>query len=79
MSYHHDADEFETVFESRPCTSCQGDPSKCNGRCNGMGAISTRRRPANEVIAIKAERLRKEEDEILLKAEAIKRARGIAP
>jgi len=79
MFIHHDEDEWETVIESRPCTACGGEMRKCNGRCNGMGSISTRRRPPQEVIAIKAERRRKEEDEILRQAEGIKIARGLRP
>jgi len=73
MSYiYHDADEWETVTESRPC-SCKG---KCDGRCNGMFSMGLRRRPLADVMRIKAERRRKEEDEILARAEIIKAQRG---
>lgn len=78
MHHSYDPDEYETVSESRPCTACNGDITKCNGMCNGMSSIGQRRRAPEEVIRIKAERGRKEEDEILAKAEAIKAARSIA-
>jgi hypothetical protein len=75
MRIYYDEDEYETVVTSRPCTACGGDPRKCNGGCNGMAGISSVRRPPAEVARIKAERLRKHEDEVLAEAEAIKARR----
>jgi hypothetical protein len=73
-----DPDEFETVVDSRPCTSCGGDLTKCDGGCNGSMHIGQKRRPPEEVARIKADRRRQEEDEILAKADAI-RARRHSP
>lgn len=70
-----DEDEMETFVTTRACTSCGGDLSKCDGGCNGSISIGSRRRPAYEVARIKAERRRKEEDEILAKADAIRAMR----
>lgn len=78
MHILYDPDEYETVSENRPCTVCNGDLTKCNGMCNGMSGIGQRRRAPEEVARIKAERRRKEEDEILAKAEAIKACRSVA-
>lgn len=72
MRIHHDPDEWEYVFESRQCTVCRGDTTKCNGGCNGMSGGGLRRRDPADVLRIKAERRRKEEDEILAKAEEIR-------
>jgi hypothetical protein len=77
MHILYDEDEWETVSTSRPCTTCQGDRRKCHGvGCNGMASIGSRRRAPEEVAKIKAERRRKEEDEILAKAAAIRFRRG---
>lgn len=76
MHQFYDEDEWEPVFENRPCTACGGDLRKCNGMCNGMSSYGHRRRDPKEVARIKADRLRKEEDEILARAERIKAARA---
>jgi hypothetical protein len=76
MRLIHDPDEFEAVTESRPCTSCGGDPSKCNGGCNGMASFGLKRRSPEEVARIKAERRKQEENEILAQADAIRARRG---
>lgn len=76
MHYYWDQDEWETIVTHRPCTSCGGDLKKCNGMCNGMSSGGFRRRDPAEVMRVKAERLRREEDEILARAEAIKAKRG---
>ena len=71
----HDPDEWETVTESRPCWCVGVRP--CNGTCNGMVGVSERRREPEEVVRIKADRLRKEEDEILARADAIRERRAL--
>jgi hypothetical protein len=76
MHIRYDEDEFETVVESSPCTACNGDPKRCNGGCNGSLSVSSRRRPLADVMRIKAERRRKEEDRILVEAASIRRRRG---
>lgn len=76
MRIYHDPDEWEPVTESRPCTRCHGDLSKCDGGCNGMASYGLQRRPPGEVARIKAERRKREEDEILARAEAIKARRN---
>lgn len=77
MHYAMDTDEWEIVCESRPCTACNGDRTKCDGRCNGMASWGMKRRDPAEVKRIKAERLRKEEDEILAQADRIRAQRGL--
>ena len=76
MHMYWDEDEWEPVSEYRPCSACGGDMKKCNGMCNGMAPFGHRRRAPEEVARIKAERRRREEDEILVRAEAIKAARA---
>jgi hypothetical protein len=71
-----DPDEFETIVESRPCTSCDGDLRKCDGGCNGYTSVKQQRRAPEEVARLKAERRRAEEEEILAKADAIRALRG---
>ena len=72
MRIVYDPDEWTSEVNSRPCTMCGGDLKKCNGGCNGWTSIGQRRRPPEEIAKIKAERRRKEEDEILARAELIK-------
>ena len=84
MSYfHYDPDEYKVVTESRPCTSCDGDWKRCNGACNGFASMVTVRRGPEEIARLKAERLYKEENEILARANSIRARRstteGIAP
>lgn len=69
-----DDDWYETIVESKPCP-CKG---KCDGHCTGSFSIYTRQRDPVEVMKIKAERRRKEEDQILIRAEEIKRSRGLS-
>jgi hypothetical protein len=72
MWTRHDPDEWEMVSHSVPCTHCGGNLSKCRGgMCNGSSGMGMQRRKPEEVARIRAERLRKEEDEILARAEAI--------
>lgn len=71
-SVFHFDDEYETVFESRLC-SCNG---KCEGYCNGMFSAGTRRRPMAEILKRHAERQRREEDDILVRADEIRRRRA---
>lgn len=70
-----DEDEWETVCESRPCSSCGGDLRKCNGHCNGMGSMGQRRRAPEDVARIKAEKRRVHEAAILAEADAIRARR----
>lgn len=70
-----DEDEFETIYDSRRCSSCDGNLRKCNGACNGSVSFGTRQRSKEDIAKIKADRIRKEEDEILAKAEAIRASR----
>lgn len=77
MYNFYDPIEWETVVESRPCTSCNGDAKKCNGMCNGMFGMGSKRRSQEEINRLKAERTRNEEDEILAKADVIRQKRGL--
>lgn len=70
---YHDEDEWEPTSTHRPCTGCID--GKCSGRCNASGSIGCRRRDPAEVARIKADRLRREEDEILRRADAIRSRR----
>lgn len=79
MHILHDDDEWMPTFSHTPCTACNGDINKCNGRCNGSSSYGLVRRPAAEVAKIKADRRRQEEDDILAKAEIIKLHRATAP
>lgn len=79
MHLYFDPDEYEAVYEHRRCTACDGDPRKCNGACNGMVGGGLRRRAPEDVARIKAERREREEDEILAKAEVIRKRRGLQP
>lgn len=75
MSWQHfDPDEYETVVESRPC-SCVGTTRGCDGRCNGSFSMGMRRRAPEEVARVRAERIQREEDEILRQADEIRARR----
>lgn len=76
MRILYDEDEFETVTEYRPCSTCNGDLRKCTGACDGMVSVSRRRRPYTEVVAIKDRKRREREDAILTEAEIIKAKRA---
>jgi hypothetical protein len=76
MYIFHDDDEWETVSSYRACTACNGDMSRCDGRCNGMSSWGLKRRNPSEVKRIKAERQRKHEDDILAEAELIRARRA---
>jgi hypothetical protein len=76
MHFFFDPDEWESFTESTPCRACGGDLSKCIGMCTGSCSTGLRRREPAEIARIKAERRRREEDDILAKAEAIKAQRA---
>lgn len=78
MKAIYDEDEFESVVQSRPCTTCGGDMRKCDGGCNGYMIVSSRRRSPEKIAKIKAERERQREDAILAEAEAIRIRRQFA-
>lgn len=72
-----DADEYETVYTSRPCTTCNGDLRKCTGvGCNGYFGIGSRRREPAEIARLQAERRAKHEDAVLAEADAIRARRA---
>lgn len=75
MRILYDPDEYETVYESSPCTACGGDMRKCNGGCNGSGSLTTRRRRPAEVALIKAKRRKEHENAVLAEAAAIRQRR----
>ena len=78
MHMFHDPDEWIAVVDSKPCTACDGDMRRCHGACNGSVSYSMVRRDAAEVLKIKIDRARAEEDAILRKADAIRAARKSA-
>lgn len=77
MHLFWDEDMYEPVSEHRPCTACGGDLRKCNGGCNGMSSFGWRVRSPEEVAKIKADRLKKQEDDILAQADAIRARRSV--
>lgn len=78
MHILHDPDEWKAVTVGKPCSSCGGDINRCNGMCNGEAGYSLVRRPTEEVAAIKAEKRRLHEDEVLAEADAIRATRALA-
>lgn len=77
MYVKFDEIEYETVFTSTPCKSCNDDLRKCDGRCSGSSSWSLKRRPQEEIDRIRAEITLRQEDEILEKAEAIRKRRAL--
>jgi hypothetical protein len=67
----YDPDEYEIVSHAKACRSCGGDMRKCNGSCNGSSGISMVKRPQNVIDAIKSERRRAHEEDVLAEAAAI--------
>lgn len=75
MLVHYDPDEHKTVTSSHTCGFHLVNPGKPYAGCTCSSSYSSVRRSSDEIAAIKAERQRREEDQILAKAEAIKAAR----
>lgn len=71
MFTFHDPDEWETVVKMTPCTACNGDLAKCNGMCNGSSSYSYKRRTPEDIAAIKEEKRRIRDAEILAEAQVI--------
>lgn len=78
MNIQWDEDEWELVVHHRSCTNCGGDLRKCRGGCNGSFGCGWKRREVAEIAKIKADRQRKEEDEILAHADVIRARRTTA-
>jgi hypothetical protein len=76
MLIRYDPDEHEPVYESHTCFFHQKHPGQSFAGCTCSSSISSRCRSPEEVAKIKADRLRKEEDEILARAEIIKAKRA---
>jgi hypothetical protein len=77
MSYfYHDPDEWESVWVSRPCTTCGGDLPRCNGACNGAAYYEQRRRAPEDAARIKAAKRQRHEEAVLAEADAIRQSRG---
>jgi hypothetical protein len=74
--FHHDPDEWKTVYTSSPCGSCGGDMSKCDGRCTGSSSRSLVRRSDEEIQEIKRAKREAHENEVLSEAELIKARRA---
>ena len=75
MLIYHDADEYETVIHSHTCPFHRSHPGKAFAGCTCSAGWSQVQRSPEAIAKIKADRLRKEEDEILARAERIKAAR----
>jgi hypothetical protein len=75
----YDPDEWESVTRSTPCLACQEIHGRrqCTGRCTGSFSIGMQRRDPAEVRRIKADRQKRQEDEILRRAEALKARRRL--
>lgn len=72
MHMFHDPDEYDMVSSHRACTACKGDNRKCNGMCNGLSGYSLVRRTPEKIAKVKADKLRRHEDDILALADAIR-------
>lgn len=75
MLIRYDPDENEPVFTSHTCYFHKMHPGESFAGCTCSSSISSRRRTPEEIATIKADRLRKEEDDILARAEIIKARR----
>ena len=76
MLISYDPDEYESVYESHTCHFHKRHPGKAFAGCTcSFGSFQKRRSP-EEIAKIKADRLSKEEDEILARAEIIKAKRA---
>lgn len=76
MHIPYDPDRYKAVTESKPCTVCGGDLKKCNGACNGSASYTLVERDPQDYARVRAERIKREEDEILLRAAEIRARRG---
>lgn len=76
MLIRYDPDEYEPVYESHTCFFHEKHPGEPFAGCTCSSSISSRRRSPEEIAKIKADRLRKEEDDILARAENIKAKRA---
>ena len=70
-----DPDEFEPVVKRHVCAWHEVNPGEPHPGCTCSMVYTQKRRPADEVAKIKAERRRKEEDRILAQAELIRAQR----
>jgi hypothetical protein len=68
MLIHHDPDEWTSKSEQHTCSYHRLHPGKPYAGCTCSGSWSSVRRAPEEVAAIKAERQRKDDDEILARA-----------
>lgn len=75
MLIRYDDDEYEPVHTWHTCLFHQSHPGKTFAGCTCSASFGSRRRSPEEVLKIKAERQRAEEDRILQEAEAIKARR----
>lgn len=70
-----DADEFEPVVKRHTCAFHELNPGEPWPGCTCSTSYTQKRRPAEEVAKIRAERRRKEEDRILAQADLIRAQR----
>jgi hypothetical protein len=72
MLIYHDPDEHKVVASHRPCAFHEKHPGKAFAGCTCSSSYGLVKRDAGETARIKADRQRKEDDEILARAEAIR-------
>ena len=78
MLIFHDEDQYETVHTHSTCAYHMAHPGKMFAGCTCSFGISSRPRDPDEVMRIKVERIRRQEDEILAQADAIRWRRSQA-
>lgn len=79
MLIYHDPDRYETISETRTCPYHTENPGKQPyAGCTCSGMIYQRAVSEEEYQRRRDERIRKEEDETLARAEAIKAKRAAA-
>lgn len=73
--FSYDPDEYEPVTEHHVCAYHRLYPGAPYAGCTCWGSYSQRRRSDEEISAIRARKIREEEDRVLAHAEAIKARR----
>lgn len=76
MLIYHDPDEWETVTTFTPCAFHEKNPGVPFAGCCCQGSVGQRMRDPEEAKALKAKRVRDEEDRILVAADAIRARRA---
>lgn len=76
MHIHYDPDEYETVSDHRVCAYHKAHPGEAWAGCTCSFSIGSRKRSPEDYARIRAERIKREEDDILAKAAIIQARRA---